>query len=118
MFYCLRFETSLFFASYDSQGHGGGIRPRLHTGVKVKVMLRLTVPSASPPWTKAPIWGLRPDIYLCWTIAGLLTWGALSDERTGLSFDTRVSVRVTLRLTVSQSVCLGVELRLGLMTRY
>jgi hypothetical protein len=31
-FYCLRFETSLFVASYDSQGHGGGIRPRLHTG--------------------------------------------------------------------------------------
>jgi hypothetical protein len=33
-FYCLRFETSLFFASYDSQGHGGGIRPRLHTIIK------------------------------------------------------------------------------------
>jgi hypothetical protein len=32
MFYCLRFETSLFVASYDSQVHGGGIRPRLHTG--------------------------------------------------------------------------------------
>jgi hypothetical protein len=31
-FYCLRFETSLFVASYDSQGHDGGIRPRLHTG--------------------------------------------------------------------------------------
>jgi hypothetical protein len=30
--YCLRFETSLFVASYDSQGYGGGIRPRLHTG--------------------------------------------------------------------------------------
>jgi hypothetical protein len=29
---CLRFETSLFVASYDSQGYGGGIRPRLHTG--------------------------------------------------------------------------------------
>jgi hypothetical protein len=29
----LRFETSLFVASYDSQGHGGGIRPRLHTGL-------------------------------------------------------------------------------------
>jgi hypothetical protein len=27
--YCLRFETSLFVASYDSQGHSGGIRPRL-----------------------------------------------------------------------------------------
>jgi hypothetical protein len=33
IFYCLRFETSLFVASYDSQGHGGGIRPRLHTGL-------------------------------------------------------------------------------------
>jgi hypothetical protein len=32
VFYCLRFETSHFVASYDSQGHGGGIRPRLHTG--------------------------------------------------------------------------------------
>jgi hypothetical protein len=30
--YCLRFETSLFVASYDSQGHGGRIRTRLHTG--------------------------------------------------------------------------------------
>jgi hypothetical protein len=25
IFYCLRFQTSLFVASYDSQGHGGGI---------------------------------------------------------------------------------------------
>jgi hypothetical protein len=32
IFYCLRFETSLAGASYDSQGHGEGIRPRLHTG--------------------------------------------------------------------------------------
>jgi hypothetical protein len=30
IFYCFRFETSLFVASYDSQGHGGGNRPRLH----------------------------------------------------------------------------------------
>jgi hypothetical protein len=33
IFYCLRFVTSLFIASYDSQGYGGGIRPCLHTGV-------------------------------------------------------------------------------------
>jgi hypothetical protein len=33
IFYCLRFETSLFVASYDSQGHGRGIQPRLHTGL-------------------------------------------------------------------------------------
>jgi hypothetical protein len=31
IFYCLRLETSLFVASYDSKGHGGGIRPCLHT---------------------------------------------------------------------------------------
>jgi hypothetical protein len=30
----------------------------------------------------------------------------------------QVKVKVTLRLTVGQSVCLGVEPRLGLMTRY
>jgi hypothetical protein len=30
-YFTLSFETSLFVASYDSQGHGGGIRPRLHT---------------------------------------------------------------------------------------
>jgi hypothetical protein len=28
IFYCLRFETSLFVASYDSQCYGGNIRPR------------------------------------------------------------------------------------------
>jgi hypothetical protein len=33
IFYCLTFETSLFIVFYDSQGHGGGIRPRLHAGL-------------------------------------------------------------------------------------
>jgi hypothetical protein len=37
-------------------------------------------------WNKAPIWVLRPDPYYCQRVAGLLMWGALSDERTGLSF--------------------------------
>jgi hypothetical protein len=32
---CLRFATSLFVASYDSQGYGGGNRPRLHTGKSI-----------------------------------------------------------------------------------
>jgi hypothetical protein len=30
--------------------------------------------------------GLPPDLYYCQTVAGLLMWGALFDERTGLSF--------------------------------
>jgi hypothetical protein len=34
------YDTSLFVASYDSQGYGGGIRPRFHTGVQSsKIML-------------------------------------------------------------------------------
>jgi hypothetical protein len=54
--------------------------------IRVKIMLQPTVQSVSPSWNKAPIWGLRPDLYYCQTVAGLLMWGALSDERTGLSF--------------------------------
>jgi hypothetical protein len=42
--------------------------------------------SASVSWNKAPIRGLRPDFYCRRTVAGLFMWGALSDERTGLSF--------------------------------
>jgi hypothetical protein len=42
--------------------------------------------SASLSWNKAPIWDLRPDFYYCQTVAGLLMWSAVSDERTGLSF--------------------------------
>jgi hypothetical protein len=54
--------------------------------VKVKIMPRPTVQSANLSWNKAPIWGLRPDLYYCQTVAGLLMWGALSDDRTDLSF--------------------------------
>jgi hypothetical protein len=42
--------------------------------------------SASLSWNKAPMSGLRPDFHYCRTIAGLLMWCGLSDERTGLSF--------------------------------
>jgi hypothetical protein len=42
--------------------------------------------SASLSWNKTPIYGLRPDFCYCQSVAGLLMWGALSEERTGLSF--------------------------------
>jgi hypothetical protein len=35
--------------------------------------------SASLSVNKAPIWGVRPDIYYCQTVAGWLIWGALSE---------------------------------------
>jgi hypothetical protein len=44
--------------------------------------------SASLSWNKAPIWSLGPYFYYSQTAAGLLVWGALSDERTELSFTT------------------------------
>jgi hypothetical protein len=53
--------------------------------IESSLMLRPTV-SRPVSWNKAPIWGLRPDFSCCQTVAGLLIWGALSDERTGLSF--------------------------------
>jgi hypothetical protein len=49
--------------------------------------------SASLSWNKAPIWGLGPDFYYCQTVADLLTWGDLSDERTDLSFTIAPSSR-------------------------
>jgi hypothetical protein len=36
--YGAAFFLSHFVASYDSQGHGGGIRPRLHTGYLVDLV--------------------------------------------------------------------------------
>jgi hypothetical protein len=72
MFYCLRFEISLFVASYDYQGYGGGIRPHRHMELVisiiflkvvgpacnivtcVQVTLRLTVSqSVSQSWCQA-----------------------------------------------------------------
>jgi hypothetical protein len=49
--------------------------------------------SASLSWKKAPIWGLRQDLCYCQTVAGLFMWGALSDERTGLSFTNAADPR-------------------------
>jgi hypothetical protein len=51
--------------------------------VKVRVTLRLTVGQS---WCRAAIWCSWPDIYCCLTVTVLLLWGALSDERMGLSF--------------------------------
>jgi hypothetical protein len=57
--------------------------------------------SASLSLNKVPIWGLRPDYYYCQTLAGLLMWGALSDDRTGLSY--------TISAGLASAVILGSE---------
>jgi hypothetical protein len=47
------------------------------------------------------IWGLWLDFYYCQTVAGLLMWGALSDERTGC--------RLQLLLVLASAVIFGSE---------
>jgi hypothetical protein len=42
--------------------------------------------SASLSWYKTLVWGPRPGCCYCQTVADLLMWDALSDERIGLSF--------------------------------
>jgi hypothetical protein len=70
--------------------------------------------SANLSWNKTPIWDLRSDFYYCQTVVVLLMWGALSDERTGLSFDPAyirdpiyppyaLKVKVMLRPTVQSA---------------
>jgi hypothetical protein len=137
---------------------------------QVKVTLRLTVSQSVSLGIERHLGPMTRYLFL--TVTFLFPWGALSDERTGLSFvcavghcqrslprvlvpwdlrpyftvsdfrlffssppttrmvtaevfdpaSTRVysvsQVKVTLRLTVSQSVSLGVEPHLGLMTIY
>jgi hypothetical protein len=55
-------------------------------GCRVESYVTTDGQSASLSWCQAFIWGPRPDFYYCQTVAGLLMWGAVSDERTGLSF--------------------------------
>jgi hypothetical protein len=68
IFYCLRFETSIFVSSYDSQGYGRSIRPRLHKGLAGSKSLNQSyfttgcLPPINSSWRKAP-WGPRPDFF-------------------------------------------------------
>jgi hypothetical protein len=53
IFYCLKYETSLIIASYYSQGCGGDIRPRLHTG-KLNCLSSSLYTSLGLPLQKTP----------------------------------------------------------------
>jgi hypothetical protein len=49
--------------------------------------------SVSLSWCQAPILVPRPDFYYWQTVSGFLMWGAVSDERAGLSFTTAAGPR-------------------------
>jgi hypothetical protein len=78
---------SLFVASYDSQGYGGGIRTRRHTGLLlVSGQSHVTTDGQSAGQTscQAPSEAPRPDTSMSLSDScGLVDVGALSDERTG-----------------------------------
>jgi hypothetical protein len=71
----------------------------------MEVKVTIDDQSASLSWNKAPIWGLRPDFYYSQTVAGLFMWGALSDERTGLSF-ARVAVNSNKSVVSVSTICI------------
>jgi hypothetical protein len=89
--------------------------------------------SVSMSWYRAPLWHLRPDITSCrhiavWKLQSCFCAAHSLTRRRVCSFQIasaaflKVKVEVTLWLTVSQSVsqsvCLGVEPTLGLLSRY
>jgi hypothetical protein len=76
---------------------------RLNQSNRVESYVTTDGQSASLSWYQAPIWGLWPDFYYCWTLAGLLIWDALSDERTGLS--------ITIAAVFAKAVILRSESR-------
>jgi hypothetical protein len=85
---------SPFAASYDSKGYGGGILTGVHRGprdLQSRVTLRLTVgQSVSMSWCRTNSELVTRHYFssegFCWKIAFLSVWGALSDEKSGLSF--------------------------------
>jgi hypothetical protein len=76
---------SLFVASYVSQGYGGGILPHLHTGILIWVWVILRSVGQSVLEQSTHL-GLTTRFLLLSDHCGFFIWGALSDERTGLSF--------------------------------
>jgi hypothetical protein len=64
-------------------------------GLSLSLMLRPTVsrPVGQSVLEQSTHLGLQPDFYYYQTVAGLLIWDALSDERKGLSFKTAAGPR-------------------------
>jgi hypothetical protein len=61
---------SLLVTSYDSQGYGGGIRPRLHTGLTSESESESYVTTDGQPaslsWNKAPSWAYDQIFIIVW----------------------------------------------------
>jgi hypothetical protein len=58
--------------------------PHNEPWLQSQIYVRTDGQLASMSLGQAPFWGARSGFYYCQTVAGLLMWGALSHERTGL----------------------------------
>jgi hypothetical protein len=148
IFYCLRFGTSGFVASYNSQGHSGGIRPSLHMGMNCyqsQSHIATDGQSVSKSCCWAPsgahdqifftVWHLRScfcrvpslmrgRVSLLYMLLAPASAVFLGSESLGTQDHILLSHELlssqshiaTDGQSVSQSVCLGVEPHLGLMT--
>jgi hypothetical protein len=99
MFHCLRSKTSLFVASYDSQGYGGGIRPRLDTG-RLSLMLRPMVSRPVCHGIKHPSRAYDQSFINVWQLR-VLMWA--------LSLTRRRVCRLQFLLRLASAVILGSE---------
>jgi hypothetical protein len=62
IFYCLRFETSLFVASYNSQGYGGGQSQSQSQSLSQSYFTTDGLPPSSSSWCLTP-WDSRPEYF-------------------------------------------------------
>jgi hypothetical protein len=106
----LRLTTSNFLFQLNTYGHSSYVTSSLTRGRVCRLQLLLTLTSAVILRFKSRFYSLRFETP---PTSEVLRWNCLLP-----CHFYSVRVRVTLRLTVSQSVCLGVEPHLGLMTRY
>jgi hypothetical protein len=87
--YCLRFETSLFVASYDSQAYGGSTQPRLHTGMssesESELLYDWRFTTNQFVWAPSPL-KVTARIFSNENPRSYSSYNILSDERIGLSF--------------------------------
>jgi hypothetical protein len=78
----LRQLGSFFVTSYDSQGYSGGILTCLQSRVMLWLMVSQSICLGAEP--TLDFLSVLSEGF-CWKVAFLSLWGALSDERSGLS---------------------------------
>jgi hypothetical protein len=119
IFYCLRSETSIFIASYDSQGYDGGIRPRHQTGWTILQSQSYFTTGGLPPisssWHRTP-WESSAEFFFqlntcghCPCVTSTLTRGWVCRLQLLLALVSAFILRSESRRTHDHIYCLTFE---------